>query len=230
MPSGNEKAVLGWTPFARLRFGVYTLLPIASVLVIWQEKWKVPAWLCFFAAIGLLVTAYLYAAILVTEEERQPRISTVFRWLGVIVFVMIASGFSWRAWIVEQMLVEIGAVSVAIAAVAVRKASEEGGIFHGPWLMVMIVFVLPAVGVIFIAWIAVAKFAEISGVPVWMSLALMGSAVVLAVTDATRKLARFTLGDRMQLEEPFGGGPGIVFLILWFFALLIGMPWLLRGE
>lgn len=202
-------------------------LPPVAIWILHTQKWKIPVWMSIAAAIGILVTIYLRAALFATEEEDQGFRKADWLWFGgIVVLVGFSAMFDWRLWIVEQFLLEIAAFSSAVALIAIRKAAEEGGIFQGPWLMVLAIFVGPAAGLVVIC----VKALRFSAGDDWNYLMAIPLAVAFgfAVYGATRKLAKYTIGTG-QLREPFGGGFAIVLLVIWFVAHLIGIPVLLSG-
>ena len=214
-----------WRP--NLHFFYLLFLPPAAIWILHEQGLRAPAWIAIAGAIAILITIYLRAALFATEEASgKLGRADWLQFAGIVALVGLAAMFDWRLWIVEQMLLEIAAFSAAVALVAIRKAADEGGLFRGPWLMVLVMFVTPATGLIFICLKALRFMAgetwnNFMAVPLFLAFGI-------AVFVATRKLAKYTIGTS-QLQEPFGGGVAIVFLVIWFFALLIGMPMLLSG-
>ncbi|MDF1826413.1 MAG: hypothetical protein P1U68_17340 [Verrucomicrobiales bacterium] len=204
------------------------ILPPAAVWILYEQGWRVSAWIAIFAAIAIFMTIYLRAALFATlSEDGGDEKGEWLRTGGVIALVGISALFDWRRWIAEQLLLEVAAFSAAIALIALRKAASEGGLVKGPWMMVLVMFVLPAAGLIAICVKALLHSAGDSwSYPMALPLLL---AFGIAAFDAARKLGPYTLGNK-QLSEPVEGGVALVLLVIWFVALLIGMPLLLSGK
>lgn len=213
------------SPAIHVHFAYLLLLPATAVWILHETGWRVSGWIAFLAGIAIFVTLYLRAAILATmAEDKTPLEPNLIRWGLVVVLVGLSGLFNWKRWVVEQLLLEIAAFSVAVAAIAMRKALEEGGLRHGPWVMVLIVFVAPAFGLLWICLDAL-RYSAGESLP-WFSVAPLVMGFVVAVYDAFRKLLPYTLGPG-QLTEPFGGGVQLILIVIWFVALIVGVPLLL---
>lgn len=218
---GRDGGRTGRIVLARLRVVYLAVLPVAGVLFLSREGWRIPGWLAVFTAIGIFVAGFLQAALIRTEFHGSRSRPATIRWAVIVVLVGVAVAFDWRRWIMEQFLLEIASFSVAVALIALRKAAEEGGIVHGPWLVVLIVFVLPAAGIVTVCVRGLSSVSPSFPDSV-LSLAL-GGAFLLAVFDGVQRLRPYTLGGR-QLREPFAGGPMTVFVAGWLIILLVGVP------
>lgn len=171
---------------------------------------------------GIFIFDYLQAALISTEAFRGIHRFDLFRAIAPIAIVGLVSGFAWREWIIEQTLLEAGAFSVMIAVMALVKASQEGS--SAPWVVVLIVFVAPAIGIVWLAVAALLHFgAGRESIWPWIGLAI---AFGISVWDGWRRMYPFALGTD-QLSEPVGGGIATVLVAIWFVALLVGIPWLL---
>jgi hypothetical protein len=204
---------------------IYVLvLPIAACILLSQEGMRIGIGWAFAAGLGIFLYDYVQAALIVTERRKKLGALAIAQAIAPIALVGWASGFGWKEWIVEQMLLEAGAFSLGMGIVAIRKGWQEGK--SAPWLVILLVFLLPAIGICVVAGKALFRY---GGEGEIFAMALLGGAFLIALIDAVRRISPYALG-KDQLEEPIGSGVSLVLVVVLLFALLIGVPWLLSGR
>ncbi|MDF1739688.1 MAG: hypothetical protein P1U86_11050 [Verrucomicrobiales bacterium] len=209
--------------FAIARFLYVLVLPVAGCVVLASKGSHLGIGWALLIVVGIFIYHYLQAALIVTEREAKTGVKDLFLGALPIVLVGVSASFAWRDWIVEQMFLEAGAFSLGVACIAVGKGLREGR--SAPWAAIVIVFLLPALTLVYLAGRTVFRAKELLWQ--WDGAAVLAVAMIVAVVDTVRRLHPYVLGSD-QLEEPLKQGWQIVFAAVWMLALFVGLPLILK--
>ncbi|MEC5126970.1 hypothetical protein VSU19_09430 [Verrucomicrobiales bacterium BCK34] len=209
--------------FAIVRFLYVLVLPVAGCVVLASKGSHLGVGWALLIVVGIFIYHYLQAALIVTERAVKAGVKNLFLGVFPIVLVGVSASFAWQDWIVEQMFLEAGAFSLGVAFIAVGKGFREGR--KAPWGAIVIVFLLPALTLVYLAGRTVFRAKEFS--LQWDGALILAVAMVVAVVDTVRRLHPYVLGND-QLEEPLKQGWQIIFAGVWMLALFVGLPLILK--
>ncbi len=223
-PSFNPETIRDLLPprnrFADLislvRLIYLALLPLAGCAVIQTSGFTIGRGWGFGIAMGLFIYHYLLWALYETERLDGKLPNKVWLQLASLAIVLFSVQGNWRDWLVEQTILEAGAFTLAVAILAVWKASVEGR--EAPWFLVVLVFLLPA-GAILIRLGAFWWVRHREALDGWdLAFAV---AAVLSTSAHFGRLKPYILGHD-SLMEPLSSSPRIVFIVVWLIVLLVG--------
>jgi hypothetical protein len=203
-----------WLSF--LRFIYLALLPIAGCVMIQTSGFVIGQGWGFGIAIGLFIYHYLLWALFETERHNAKLPRKLWLQLGSLAIVLVSVQGNWRDWLVEQTILEAGAFTLAVAILAVRKASAEGK--QAPWYLVVLVFLLPTGAIIF--HLSSFWWTRHRDSPDWWDLAF-AIAAVLSTSAHLGRLQPYILGHD-SLMEPLSSQLRLIFMVVWLVLLLVG--------
>ena len=198
------------------------ILPVAGCVLLAEKGAHLKVGWVLLIVLAIFIYHYLQCALIVTEKNEKPSVKGLLLGVVPIILVGLSASFSWKVWIIEQMFLEAGTFSLGVALIAVKKGIREGR--EAPWGAVVIVFLLPALTLVYFAGSAVLRMSEKTfgeAGPVFLIAAL-----AVAVSDTVRRLYPYVLGSE-QLSEPIQKGWQMVFTVVWLLGLLIGLPLIL---
>lgn len=199
-----------------LRLLYLALLPLAGCAVIQTSGFSIGRGWGFGIAMGLFIYHYLLWALYETERLDGKLPNKIWLQLASLSIVLFSVQGNWREWLVEQTILEAGAFTLAVAILAVWKASAEGR--DAPWYLIVLAFVLPA-GAILIRLGAFWWMRHHEALD-WWDLAF-AVAAVLSTCAHLGRLKPYILG-RDTLMEPLSSSPRIIFIVVWLILLLVG--------
>lgn len=205
------------------RFLYVLVLPLAGCVVLAAKGSHVGIAWALLIVIAIFIYHYLQAAVIVTERKSKYGVKDFFLGITPVLLVGLSASFAWRDWIVEQMFLEAGAFSLGVAIIAMGKGIRERG--GAPWVVILVVFLLPALGLVFLAGRTLFRVNDQSFR--WASAAVLVVAMIVAVVDTVRRLHPYVLGDE-QLAEPIQRNWQMVFAAVWLIGLFVGLPFLLK--
>lgn len=199
-----------------LRFIYLAILPLAGCAVIQTSGFAIGRGWGFGIAMGLFIYHYLLWALYETERLDGKLPHKLWLQMGSLVIVLFSVQGNWRDWLVEQTILEAGAFTLAVAILAVWKASAEGR--KAPWYLVVLVFLLPSAAILFrlgaFWWTRHRDSAD------WWDLAF-AVAAVLSTSAHLGRLKPYVLGHD-ALMEPLSSQPRLILMVLWLAFLLVG--------
>lgn len=198
-----------------LRFIYLALLPLAGCAVIQTSGFSIGRGWGFGIAMGLFIYHYLLWALYETEQLDHKLPDKIWLQLLSLAIVLFAVRGDWRNWLVEQTILEAGAFTLAVAVLAVWKASAEGR--DAPWFLVL-VFVLPAAAILY--RLGAFWWMRHGDTPDGWDLAF-AIAAVLSTSAHFGRLKPYIIGHD-SLMEPLTSSPRLVFTVVWLILLLVG--------
>ncbi len=199
-----------------LRLIYLALLPLAGCAVVQTSGFTIGRGWGFGIAMGLFIYHYLLWALYETERLDGKLPTRLWPQLASLVIVLFFVQGNWRDWLVEQAILEAGAFTLAVAVLAVWKASKEGR--EAPWFLVVLVFLLPAGAILYrlgaFWWMRHGDTLD------WWDPAF-AVAAVLSTSAHFGRLKPYIIGHD-SLMEPLSSSPRLVFTVIWLILLLIG--------